>query len=322
MQDSSKNTFKQFSIAFYNLENLFDTSNDPKTLDDDFTANSEKKWTKKRFTKKVKKLSRVISQIGYDDILHPPALVGVAEVENSDVLDALTNSKFLKKKGYQYVHFDSPDERGIDTGLLYREDFFTVHSSDVFGLHLTNEHGVRDYTRDILYVYGSLEEQPVHILVNHWPSRRQGMEETAYKRIAAAERNREIVQEILAEHPDAKIIIMGDFNDDPKCESIQTLIQQDFYNPMEMLHTKYEGSLSYKGKWNLFDQIIVSNNFMQQHDNPFRFESAEIFNPRDLTEYEGKYKGNPFRTFVGKKYLGGFSDHFPVYNTFSIGEID
>ncbi len=317
MQDSSKNK-SLYNIAFYNLENLFDTKNDPKTLDDDFTKDSKKKWTDKRFQKKIKKLGRVISSIGYSDIYHPPVLVGVAEVENQEVLEALVASKFLKKKGYDIVHFDSPDERGIDTALLYRSKYFIVEHKEVFTLFLNNEFGVRDYTRDILYVKGLLEKEPVHILVNHWPSRRAGTEETAYKRIAAATKNKEIISGIISENPAAKIIVMGDFNDDPHSESIKGLTTQDLYNPMEVLLTRYSGSTNHRGNWNLFDQILLSHNFMQQHGNTFRFEKAKIFNPRELVEYKGRNKGNPFRTFVGRKYIGGISDHFPVYGTFSV----
>lgn len=318
MTFASKTDFNHYTIAFYNLENLFDTVNDPKTLDDDFTEFSEKKWNKNRFRKKIKKLGRVISQIGYNSILHPPVLTGVAEVENKSVLDELIASRFLITKGYQYVHFDSPDERGIDTALLFRKDYFTVLHKEAFPLYIDNQNGERDYTRDILYVKGQLENETVHILVNHWPSRRTGGIETSYKRIAASNKNREIISGITSKEHNAKIIVMGDFNDDPASESVKNLTQADMYNPMELLHTKYSGSLNYKGNWNLFDQILISNNFLQQYGNLFRFEEAKIFNPKNLQEYKGRYKGNPFRTFIGKKYLGGLSDHFPVYGIFSI----
>ena len=309
---------RQYTIAFYNLENLFDTINDPQTLDDDFTPSSEKKWTEKRYRKKTKKMGRVISQIGYSETTYPPLIVGLAEVENKKVLENLVDSKFLKEKEYDFVHFDSPDERGIDTALLYRKEYFEILHTEAFNLHLLNEEGIKDYTRDILYVKGKLEDETVHILVNHWPSRRKGTDETAYKRIAAAKRNLEIIAGIYEQDPHARILIMGDFNDDPKSESLKTLVTNEFYNPMELLLTKYSGSLNYKGAWNLFDQIILSHNFLRQHGNNFRFLTAKVFSPEDIREYKGKYKGNPFRTYVGKKYLGGFSDHFPVYSVLTI----
>ena len=318
MQESSEKKSNQYSIAFYNLENLFDTNNDPTILDDDFTQFSERKWNKKRFSKKIKKLGQVISQIGYNEISHPPVICGVAEVENSYVLDELIKSKYLKNKGYKYIHFDSPDERGIDTALLYREEYFTITDKKTIALHIVNELGIRDFTRDILHVRGILDHNPVHILVNHWPSRRAGVEETNYKRLAASFKNREIVTEILLNEPQAKIIIMGDFNDDPKSNSIRSLVANDFYNPMEILLTLEAGSLSYRGKWNLFDQIILSHNFLKPHSNPFQFIESKIFNPNNLREYKGRNKGIPFRTFAGRKYLGGYSDHFPVYSMFFI----
>jgi len=318
MQETPSDKINQYAIGFYNLENLFDTVDDPRSLDDDFTETSDKNWTEKRFRKKVKKLGQVISNMGYEEIKFPPVLLGVAEVENSDVLDALVGSKFLHKKEYDYVHFDSPDERGIDTALLYRKEYFSVIKQEAHTVYLTDERGMRDYTRDILYVYGELEDQPLHILVNHWPSRRRGADETKHKRKEAADRNLEILGNIYSEDPNAKVVIMGDFNDDPNSESVKKLVTTEMYNPMEVLLTKYQGTLSYRDTWYLFDQIIISHNFLQGHNNSFRFRMAKIFDPAEIKEYKGKYKGLPFRTYSGKKHLGGYSDHFPVYTIFSI----
>ena len=308
----------QYCFAFYNLENLFDTKDDPKTLDDDFTEDADRKWTKKRFRKKIKKLGSVIQQIGYDDIGFPPVIVGVAEVENRDVLEALVASKFLQKKNYGIVHFDSPDERGIDTALLYRKDYIEIVNSTSHQVYLENDRGERDYTRDIVAVEMRLENHIFHVLVNHWPSRRAGAEATAPRRMITAKRNLEIANEIRAKNENARIVLMGDFNDDPKSDSVQHLSQQNFYNPMELLLTHETGSLTYKGAWNLFDQILVSHEFMKQYGNSFRFENASIFNPKHVTEFKGKRKGNPFRTYLGRRYRGGFSDHFPVYGIFSL----
>lgn len=318
MTDSSVKQKNQYSIAFYNVENLFDTKDDPNTLDNDFTENSDRKWNESRFKKKVKKIGRVISNIGYNEIGHPPVIIGVAEIENAFVLRKLAESKFLKDKNYDIVHVDSPDERGIDTALLYRSDFFKVIHSKAHTVLLTNLEGERDFTRDILQVHGMLEGESVHILVNHWPSRRAGTEETAFRRMQVAKRVREIIALISSEEPDARIIIMGDFNDDPKSESIKHLVSNDLYNPMELLLTNEDGSASYRGEWNLFDQIILSHNFMRQHGNSFRFDEAKIFNAKDLQAYKGRNKGIPFRTYAGRKYLGGMSDHFPVYAVFTI----
>lgn len=307
-----------YTVAFYNLENLFDTENDPKTLDDDFTPGTQMDWSEKRYNSKLKKLGRIISQIGYDETTHSPILLGVAEVENEKVLKGLVDSKFLKSKNYGYVHFDSPDERGIDTALFFRRDYFEVLHKEAITLLVSNQEDIRDFTRDILYVKGKIENEVVHILINHWPSRREGAEITNHKRIAAAMKNREIISKINSENPNAKIIVMGDLNDDPASESAKTLSGTELYNTMELLLTKYSGSLNYQQSWNLFDQIVISNNFLQQHKNSFQFEKAKIFNSNDLKEYSGKFKGNPFRTYAGPHYLGGLSDHFPVYAIFSI----
>ncbi len=307
-----------YSFAFYNLENLYDTVDNPETLDDDFTEISDKKWSQSRLDSKVLHLGKTISQLGYSEINHPPLFIGVAEVENEIVLKALVTSEYLQHKNYGYVHFDSPDERGIDNAFLYRKDYFTVIHSEAFQLLVNNEFGERDYTRDILYVKGVLENETFHILINHWPSRRDGADKTNYKRVAAAHRNREIISEIQITEPNANIIIMGDFNDDPQNDSINTLVGSDFYNPMETLLTKYEGSLRHLGIWNLFDQIIIAKSLLNQQGTGFRYEGAHIFNQMELREKTGKYKGNPFRTYTGSKYLGGASDHFPVYAIFSI----
>ncbi|WP_106793669.1 endonuclease [Aquimarina sp. Aq78] len=309
----SKKKTNHFTIAFYNLENLFDTKDDPKTLDNDFLPDSEKKWNRKRYEKKIFKLGTAISNIGFLKTRKAPVLVGVAEVENKAVLKDLINSKHLKQKEYGIVHYDSPDERGIDVGLLYQKQYFEVKNSKTITVLVDNEKGERDYTRDILWVTGALNQEEVHILINHWPSRRDGAEGTAYKRIAAAEKNREIINQITDKNPNAKIIIMGDFNDDPSSESIKNLVQQDFFNPMERLLTRYRGSTSYRSQWNLFDQIIFSHNFHQYEGGKHSFSNAAIFDDDFLKIYKGRYKGTPFRTYVGRKYKGGYSDHFPVY---------
>ena len=318
MKYTSNSETSYYTIGFYNLENLFDTKDDKNVLDDDFTENSPRNWNTDRYNTKIRKLGKIIKKLGKENKLHPPLIVGVAEVENKDVLHDLINSKYLKNFGYQFIHFDSPDERGIDTALLFRENYFNVLESEAIPLYINNTNGQRDYTRDILYVKGEIENNIIHLLVNHWPSRRSGNDETVYKRKAAAVKNREIIDRIVNEDPDAKVLIMGDFNDNPSSESIVILKNTDFYNPMDLLLTKEKGTLNYRGEWNLFDQIIISNNFLKPYDNPFQFVESNIFNPKELQEFTGKYKGSPFRTYIGEKFLGGLSDHFPVYEVFSV----
>ncbi len=301
-----------FAIAFYNLENFFDTKNDLHVLDDDFTPNGSKKWDDDKYKKKVKKLAKTISCIGYEESGMPPVLVGIAEVENKNAINALVNSKGLKKHNYAFVHFDSPDERGIDTALLYHKQHFKVINAETIPLIIKNINGDRDFTRDILYVHGKLHKEEIHVFVNHWPSRRDGQNVTSYKRVRAAAT---VLQKINSlKNENLNCVIMGDFNDDPNSESIKTLMATgNFINPLQKLFSPNTGSANYRGKWNLFDQILISHSFLSHEKESHSFMKTDIFAPKFLREWKKKYKGFPFRTFVGKKYLGGYSDHFPVY---------
>ncbi|QHI37206.1 hypothetical protein IMCC3317_25840 [Kordia antarctica] len=305
---------KYHTIAFYNLENLFDTIDDKHKLDDDFLPEAARNWTPKRYDKKIYKLGSAITSFGSEDTTNVPVLIGVAEVENKKVMNDLVSSKPLAEFKYDFVHYNSPDERGIDVGLLYQKEHFEVIYSESIPILLYTEDGVRDFTRDTLYVKGLLNGEAIHVFVNHWSSRRQGANETSHKRIKAAQTVKSKINEIKAAENDPHIIIMGDFNDDPTSESIQNhLMDTELYNPMLKLLTIYKGSASYRGEWNLFDQIIFSTNFFDYKKGTHSFASADIFDEDFLTIWKGKYKGNPFRTYAGKKYLGGYSDHFPVY---------
>ncbi|MCL7764331.1 endonuclease/exonuclease/phosphatase family protein [Polaribacter sp. Z014] len=319
---SSKRSKDILTVGFYNVENLFDTVNDPKTFDDDFTMNGKNHWNNKRYRDKIKKLGSVISQLGAEKSYNVPAIVGLVEVENAKVVKDLVNSKYLKKYHYGFVHYNSPDERGIDVALLYNKQIFELIDSEHFPLYLEDEKGERDYTRDILVVSGNLNGELVHILVNHWPSRSEGVEVSEPKRIAAAKLARVIIEGIQANNFDAKIIIMGDFNDDPTNKSVKEfLMTDDLFNPMEkILDRDSVGSLTYEGKWNLFDQIIITKNFLDKKEGRLYFKHAEVFNKKWLKIFKGKLKGSPFRTYIGPWYQGGFSDHFPVYAFFKKGE--
>jgi len=302
------------TIGFYNLENLFDTIDDPDTLDDDFTPTGSKKWTNKRYKKKLYKLAKTISKLGIESTGNVPVLLGVAEVENREVMTDLIATEPLRDIAYDFVHYDSPDERGIDTALIYDTTHFKVLFSEPITLYIENLNGERDTTRDILYVHGKLHNEEVHVFVNHWPSRRSGNVETEYKRIIAADTIIERMQKIEENYVNPNYIIMGDFNDEPSSNSIQKLMKtQSLYNPMEKLLSPQRGSANYRKNWSLFDQIIISHNFFNFKKGTHSFNEADIFDERFLKEWEGKFKGNPYRTYVGTKYLGGYSDHFPVY---------
>ncbi len=313
MSDNTKQD-NLYTIAFYNLENLFDIYDNSNTLDGDFTPKGKKKWNAKRYNRKLQKMSSVISQIGTDNSFTAPVIVGLAEVENLQVITDLINTKVLQEFNYGIAHFDSPDERGIDVALIYQKEHFEFIDSETVTLYIYQETGERDYTRDVLLVKGKLKGELIHFMVNHWPSRRKGVEETEPKRIEAATLNQEIIAKIKLEIENPKVIIMGDFNDGPTSTSIkQHLVTSEFYNPFESIIDKGQGSLKYNDDWFLFDQIIISKNFFDEQPNANVFKHAEIFSEHFLKQWKGKRKGNPFRTYIGKWHQGGFSDHFPVY---------
>ena len=315
-----KKTKKQrYTVAFYNLENLFDPKRNSKILDKDYTPDGAKKWTVERYQRKLAKLAKTIVNIGEKDHPYPPALIGVAEAENNSVLTALLHTDPMDDLDYGFIHFDSPDERGIDTGLIYRKRFFKVLHSEPLVLLVDNPGGVRDTTRDILYVKGELNKELVHVFVNHWPSRRDGDVATEYKRVIAAKEIVLQIEQIRLEELDPNIIVMGDFNDDPSSKSLQDLKEgAALFNPMETLHIPdSKGSSVYGNKWNMFDQILVSNSFFNYEKNTHSFDSAAIYDDKSLKEKKGKYKGSPYRTFVSDRYMGGYSDHFPVYAMFT-----
>ena len=302
------------TIAFYNIENLFDIKNDAFTNDDDFLPTSRKRWTLKRYKNKLKKLGKVISKIGKKSSSTAPVIVGLAEVENKTVLKDLITCKTLIEEAYSFVHYDSSDERGIDVALLYKSAHFTLEHSETYSVYLQTDTGERDYTRDILLVKGRLNDDTLNIIVNHWSSRRGGEEDTEYKRIAAANVVNQIITKLKGENPNSKIIVMGDFNDNPNNASLKSIEKEsDLFNPFKTIWSEDKGSLNHNFEWNLFDQILFSTNFFNPEGLKLSFKKADIYNDKFLTQYHGKYKGQPFRTFVGKKYKGGYSDHFPVY---------
>jgi hypothetical protein len=317
--------YKIRTIAFYNVENLFDTINNPETFDDDFTVDGKNNYSSKIYWDRIDKISKVISQIGFDKTNTSPAIIGVAEIENGSVLEDLIHSNNLKSKNYQIIHFDSPDIRGIDVALLYQEKYFSPVNQEKFEIKLWEETGKRLYTRDILLVSGILDDELIHILVNHWPSRRGGQTKSSHKRAKAAYVTQEIIESIRFENENAKIFIMGDFNDDPIDKSLkkglistgkyQSLNQDSLYNPMEKMFNQGLNSLGYRDGLNLFDQILLSNACITTNKDysSFKFYKAGIFNPSFLIAQKGRYKGYPLRSFQNNTYSGGYSDHFPVY---------
>jgi uncharacterized protein (DUF2249 family) len=319
------------TIAFYNLENLFDTidSQNPDTWDIEFTPQGNKKYNTKVYESKLKNLSSVIEEIGSDLTNQPPAICGVSEIENASVLEDLIHKTVLNKYDYDYVHLDGPDERGVDVGLLYRKSIFQV--TNVEGYELTFDFDLKDKTRYHLLISGLFNGEKMHIIVNHWPSRYGGKKASDLKRIAAGDRTRHIVDSLLALDPNSKIVVMGDLNDDPINKSItkhlrakrkiSDLKEGDMFNPMAQLFRDGVGSGAYRDKWNLFDQVIISQGLALGEKDTYKFYSAHVNNKTALTNREGRYKGYPWRTYVGNTFQGGYSDHFASY-IYIIKEVD
>ncbi len=313
--------YKVATIAFYNLENLFDTLDTPDKKDFEYTPEGEKKWNSKKYYSKLKNMSKVIVQIGADLTKTAPVIIGVSELENRTVLEDLVNTPALKNYNYKIVHYESPDRRGVDVALLYQPSIFKVTNSVSATLKIE---GMDDfYTRDQLVVSGILAGEKMHFIVNHWPSRYGGEKRSKPKRNAAADLCRSLVDSIMAEDENAKIIIMGDLNDDPNDESLTKHLKAkkeeketgpgELFNATYPLFQKGIGSLAYRDKWNLFDQMIVSYPLLGDDKTTFKLYKTLIFDKDFLKEEEGRYKGYPKRTHAGGVYKNGYSDHFAVY---------
>ncbi|MFD2563498.1 endonuclease/exonuclease/phosphatase family protein [Aquimarina rubra] len=320
-----KKTYKVNTIAFYNVENLFDTVDDPITYDDDRTPNGKDHWTEEIYKDKLKNMAKVISEIGADVTKNAPAIIGVAEIENRKVLEDLANEPVLLPKDYGIVQFDSPDRRGIDVALLYQKSLFRPVNTSVHELLIYNngDEKKRVYTRDQLLVSGYLDGDLIHVIVNHWPSRSGGEARSRYKREKAAALNKKIIDSLFDIDPYAKVITMGDLNDDPDNASVKKVLgakseKEDvklkgLYNPMYNMSKKGIGSLAWRDSWNLFDQIIVSKGLLDKDYSSYKYYKAGVYNKNYLANPRGRYKGYPYRSFANGAYTGGYSDHFPVY---------
>lgn len=316
-----KENIQKLCIGFYNLENLYDTLDADNTDDADFTPMGTNKWNSAKYTEKVNHMSAVISQLCEETTNEGPVVMGVCELENKTVLNDLIKNNNIKRFNFDMVHYDSPDKRGVDVALLYNTKKFKVTNSKSYTLKIEGKDDF--FTRDQLMVSGLLEDEPVHFIVCHWPSRRGGEEVSQPLRIAAADLGRSIIDSILKTDANAKIILMGDLNDDPTNSSVKEHLKTKankedvtngfLFNPSENILASGKGTLTYKGAWNLFDQQITSGAFVNAKLGGYQFSEEKIFDKDFIREAEGKYKGNPFRTFAGGKYIGGYSDHLPVY---------
>ncbi len=316
--------YKVHTVAFYNLENLFDTIRNPEINDLEYTPEGKNSWTSKKYKKKLENLSRVIAEIGTgDQQKEPPTILGVSEIENRGVLEDLVRQPKLVNLGYGIVHYDSPDRRGIDVALLYRKKDFVVTSSSNIPLYIFDGEGKRVYTRDQLLVSGYLDGEEMHFIVNHWPSRSGGEKRSSPYREAAGALNRKIIDSLQKINPKAKVMTMGDMNDGPYNKSIKKFLGAErkkedtpmhgMFNPFEEMSKKGLGTLAYRDAWDLFDQIIMTGSFLDTNDtdySTYKYWKAGIFNKPYLVQQTGQYKGYPLRNTSSEV---GYSDHFPVY---------
>lgn len=316
--------YKVGVVAFYNLENFYDTINDPNTSDEEFLPEGDHMYNTAVYTDKVSKLSDVLSQIGTEVTPDGFSMLGVAEVENRKVLEDLINQPKLKDRGLKIVHYNSPDVRGVDVGFIYNPKYFKVKHSEKLFVRLADADGSLHYTRDVLWVSGVYDEtDTINIFVNHWPSRRGGEEASAPARATAAGVAKHVIDSLMKINPDTKVILMGDLNDDPTSPSVTEVIgakgnkadvqRSGMYNPWVDYTKKGIGTLAYNDSWNLFDQIMLSQAFLVDNQNGFFFKDARIFSRQFMVTKTGKYKGYPMRTYDGVVYNGGYSDHFPTY---------
>ncbi len=309
----------EFSILFYNVENLFDVQNNSETEDDSFTPEGDMHWTNKRLTAKLLNLSKAILSASEWSV---PDVVVFAEIENRQVLEKLVNNTPLGTYHYKIIHKESPDHRGIDVGLIYNSANFSPIEYNYYPLEINNK--VLE-TRELLYVSGICNgTDTLHIFGNHWPSRYSGLLETKDLRKAAASLLKEKVDELNMKYKSPKIVILGDFNDNPEDETLSVVLQagkvestiadEKLYNLFFDFKRDNQGSLKFQSQWFVFDQVIVSGSLISNNSGLYvRPENAKILALPFLLEDDKKFGGKkPFRTYYGFSYNGGFSDHLPV----------
>lgn len=316
-----------YTVMTYNVENLFDTTHDSLKDDTDFLPESELHWTKHRFNKKLHQIMQVITGTGNGRL---PVIVGLCEIENDNVLHAMTRYEPYRQLGYEYLHYESPDKRGIDVAILYQPDFFTPLISRPVPVVLPNE----SRGRDLLYASGTTPDGTVlHLIQVHFPSRRTGAEASEPNRISAAHAVNEVIDSIHTIDSNAGIIIMGDFNDNPSDHvptkvlnalpyTSHTYESDKLYN---LCHNgrRYEdrtsGTYFHAGQWDMLDQIIVSGSLLNGTLPVRIYAQAQVYSPQWITHYNKNNNVNmPNRTYQGPHYTGGVSDHFPLYVTFDI----
>jgi len=315
----------QFTMVFYNVENLFDTINNQGKDDLEFTPQSDKNWNSEKYNKKLDDIAGVLSSVIPGNL---PDIIGLAEVENRKVLEDLIKRKALIKGNYGIAHEDSPDTRGIDVALLYKKDRFRNLTHKVIPVTFPFDPTLK--TRDILQVSGTAPDGKLfHIFVNHWTSRLEGIRETEPKRMHSAVALRRNIDLLLTKDADSRIVVMGDFNDEPTNQSIMNILQStnkrknttpgDLYNLFYDIHNMDQGGSYFYGKtWMMPDQIIVSQNLLNRKNTySCTYDSGKVFFAEWLLTKNKEGVFVPLRTYGGNYYSGGVSDHLPVFVIFS-----
>jgi hypothetical protein len=320
---SQKNNYRVSLIGFYNLENLYDTINNPMVDDEEFLPNSARQYNSHIYLDKLDRLSDVVSQMGTDITPDGLALLGVAEIENDTVLTDLARTPKLAKRKWKFVHYDSPDRRGVDVALFYNPKYFSVLHSEPLFVQLPGGSKDAFFTRDILYVKGILDGDTIHVFVNHWPSRSGGEERSIPARAAAAGTAKKRIDSLMAINPATKVVLMGDLNDDPVSPSLTKIIgakgkmsdvkENEMFNPWYDMYKKGIGTSPYQDAWGLFDQVLVSGGWLNKDQAGYHYSKQVLFNREFLVQKTGKYRGYSKRTWDGITYNYGYSDHFPVY---------
>jgi len=321
---NSSSQYRLMVAGFYNLENFFDTINDPLKFDDDFTPNGSYHYNSKIYNDKLERLSDVLSQIGTDVTPDGLAFWGTAEVENIDVLLDLVTMPKIADRNYKPIIYSGGDARGINCAFLYNPKYFKPVYSTSIPVDLKKAVKDGKPTRDILWVRGILTGiDTIDIFVGHWPSRRGGETLTTPMRNYVAGIIKNYADSIRAFNKGAKILVMGDLNDNPTDESIikylgatgkkEAMTSDKFFNPFIEFYKKGYGTLAHNDAWGLFDQIILSNGWMNQEQKGWFFQKAQIFKKDFMIQQSGKYKGYPKRTWNFSEYNYGYSDHFPTY---------
>ena len=316
-----KQAYKIGLVGFYNLENLFDTIDDPLKDDAEFLPDGANQWNTEKYLSKLHNMAYAISTIGTDYTPDGVAVLGLSEIENRHVIEDLVIQPEIKDRNYQIVHYDSPDRRGVDVALIYNPKYLKVTGTKSYRTIVPGEPD--HVTRDQLLVSGLFDGEPMHFIVMHWPSRYGGEKRSMPGRAAAATLCRHIADSLIAENPNAKVVMMGDYNDYPTNKTVtkylratgdmKRLKEGEFFNPMYELHKNGIGTNYYNDVPGVLDQTVITPGLLPTDYSTYQYKNAKVHNKEFLKQHGGRYNGFPFRTFGSGVWMNGYSDHFPVY---------